>query len=241
MVSRRPTILALAITLCLVAACAPPTQPTTPPFPTDAPTATSAPVWSTSAQTPSVIDRATGSAPVTQPPPSKYLFVELWTEVDGSGTLPRGFVDFPGYDFDPSTGALRPDRYRTVGFTLAPAAWGVIGRDLNRTWRVGGTASSLSSLGALPQVVGLNIAAGVKNENVNLAQVPVELLAVSDDGTLAIQVNGQTVALPPQHSWSETRSAELKTGEWDGHYSVTSRVTNYGWLDRSRINSGDTR
>jgi len=69
-------------------------------------------------------------APVTAPPQGRYLFVEFWRTTSGTGRLPAGNVDFPGYTFDPATGLLTPGAHRnsvlcggiSVGVHLVPGA-----------------------------------------------------------------------------------------------------------------------
>ena len=74
-----------------------------------------------------------GTAPA---PGGKYLFVEFWNKVDGTGKLPAMAIDFPFYRFDPKTGSLKPFG-PTKAFTLAPADLGFFGHGTSRSGAAG--------------------------------------------------------------------------------------------------------
>ncbi|MFN8567840.1 MAG: hypothetical protein U0Z44_10055 [Kouleothrix sp.] len=81
--------------------------------------------------------------PVAQPPPGTYLFVELWVEVRGTGTLPPLIVEAPGYQFNPPTGVLLPTLQPIP--PLYPSSWGFAGHGTSRKGAAGsGTRSNLS-------------------------------------------------------------------------------------------------
>src|SRR5689334_3519429 len=93
---------------------------------------------------------ARAQPPATQPPPGEYLFVETWTQVSGTGNLPQLCIDFPGYEFDPSSGALKPFFAATLP-PLLPSAWGFSGGGESRTGAAGcGVSSSLTPIASLP-------------------------------------------------------------------------------------------
>jgi hypothetical protein len=176
------------------------------------------------------------ATPVTQPPPGKYLFVETWTAVSGTGNLPRLCIDFPGYEFDPSTGALKPVFADTLP-PLLPSAWGFSGRGHSRTGAAGcGVASGLGPIASLPYTTTVGIGTGATGEySEQLRYAEVELIAITTDGQLTATIDGESMTLAPGQRWSKVVGADLKNDMFDGHYEITSSVTNYGWHDRARI------
>ena len=176
------------------------------------------------------------AAPATQPPPGEYLFVETWTEVSGTGKLPRLCIDFPGYTFDPSSGALAPFFADTLP-ALRPSAWGFSGSGSSRTGGAGcGAASSLDPIASLSYTTTVSIGTGTTGEyGEQLRWAEVELIAITADGQLTATIDGETVTLDPGQRWSKVVGADLKNDTFDGHYEITSSVTNYGWHDRTRI------
>ncbi len=180
--------------------------------------------------------RGQPAAPVTQPPPGEYLFVETWTAVSGTGKLPRLCIDFPGYTFDPSSGALAP----FFGSTLPPlltSVWGFSGSGSSRTGAAGcGAASGLEPIAGLPYTTTIGIGTGFTGEyGEQLRSAEVELIAITADGQLTAAIDGESMTLAPGQRWSKVVGADLKNDMFDGHYEITSSVTNYGWHDRARI------
>ncbi|HRC76391.1 MAG TPA: hypothetical protein PLO33_12010 [Kouleothrix sp.] len=183
---------------------------------------------------------ATGAEPsVAQPPTATYLFVELWVEVHGSGTLPGYVAGSPGYQFNPPAGTLRPSAGSIP--PLYPSDWGFAGAGTSRSGAAGsGADSALLVIPTIPYSTTLPIgtgAAGPKYEHTRDGLV--ELRGVSKDGTLDAVIDGQHVSLVPGAIWQKTVGADLKAGGYNGHYDVTSSVTNYGWQVRSLV-SGPT-
>lgn len=172
---------------------------------------------------------------VTRPPTDTYLFVELWVEVRGSGTLPTLIVDFPGYQFNPAAGTLRP--FFNPVPALHPSMWGFTGAGNSRSGAAGaGMASSLLVIQNLPYtttlMLGTGATAGVYEQT---RAAPVVLLGATEEGALRATIDGKPVTLLPGDSWSKTVGADLKTAEYDGRYDVISTVTNYGWQVRELI------
>src|SRR5215211_3206963 len=122
------------------------------------------------------------AAPATQPPPGEYLFVETWTEVSGTGKLPQLCIDFPGYEFDPSSGTLKPFFAASLP-PLPPSAWGFSGRGGSRTGAAGcGAASALTPIASLPYTTTVGIGTGATREyGEQLRSATVELIAITAD------------------------------------------------------------
>jgi hypothetical protein len=176
------------------------------------------------------------ATPATRPPPGEYLFVETWTAVSGTGKLPRLCIDFPGYTFDPSSGALAPSFASRLP-PLLPSAWGFSGSGHSRTGAAGcGAASDLAPIASLPYSTTVAIGTGTAGEyGEQLRWAEVTLIAITADGQLTATIDGETVTLDPGQRWSKVVGAALKNDMFDGHYEITSSVTNYGWNDRAWI------
>jgi hypothetical protein len=175
------------------------------------------------------------TADADTPPQGKYLFVELWTKVDGEGILPALCIDFPNYRFDPATGRLKP-YFRPIP-PLYPSDWGFAGRGQSRTRAAGcGIGSGLQVIAGLPYTTTIGIGTGAANDSGEGQRfAAVTLHAVSAGGTLSTTIDGEFVALAPGQQWSKLVEADLITDEYNGHYWITSSVTNYGWQSRSLI------
>ena len=174
--------------------------------------------------------------PVSQPPAGKYLFVEMRVRVDGSGNLPQIMVDFPEYVFNPATGVLAS--YRGAGLIqLPPEAWGFVGDAYSRTPAVGGGASTtVKPFASLPFSQTIELLEGAQPDGVErVRRAPVEIVAVSADGSVSLRIDGQQVRLVAGQTWTRDISASVSVGRYSGRYHVVSSVTNYGWLDRALI------
>jgi hypothetical protein len=175
-----------------------------------------------------------------QAPNGKYLFVEFWNKVDGTGQLPAVAIDFPAYHFDTKTGSLRPFG-PAQPFTLAPADWGFFGHGTSRSGAVGtGAASDLATTSNLPYSIeialptgSIKITSGLPQEE--WRQANLELLAISTDGSLVLEIDGEQVKLPPGEKWSRTTEVDVRVDKYNGHLIITSSLTNYGWQDRARL------
>ena len=175
------------------------------------------------------------------PMSGKYLFIQYWNHVTGTGTLPALAIDFPDYRFDPKTGALSSfNPSRTI--TLAPNDAGFIGHGTSRSGNAGtGAVSSLDTINQLPFSMDLSVYTG----SINLQAVPnmeemksvkLIILAVAEDGTISISLDNQAITLAPGESWTQTVEASLHEGKYEGLLTMTSTLTNYGWQDRAKIN-----
>ena len=172
----------------------------------------------------------------SMPPNDMYLFMEIWIEFDGTGTLPMKFVDFPGYEYDPVTGELKS--YGRGGqISLNSKDWGFIGLGERRTASTGGgTTSQLNTIGQIPFTVSAPIFAGKMGEYAEEIQyIPVTLLAVSMDGKVVIDIDGQEVVLPKGEKWEQIQEMAVNTERFNGDLRVTSSVINYGWNLRNLI------
>jgi len=172
------------------------------------------------------------------PPNDMYLFMEIWIVFDGTGTLPMKFVDFPGYEYDPATGELKSyGRGRQI--SLSSKDWGFIGLGEKRTASTGGgTTSQLSTIDQIPFTISAPIFAGKLGEYAEeINYIPITLLAVSMDGEVVIDIDGQEVVLPKGEKWEQMQDLTVNTERFNGHLRVTSSVINYGWNPRSLIDS----
>jgi hypothetical protein len=169
-------------------------------------------------------------------PADRFLFVELWVTVEGTGALPRLMIDFPAYRFDAQARTLRSFGGERA-FSLAPSAWGFVGQGASRRRDAGGgAASQLVPIPELPFTTTISIFTGkAQDGREELRQAPVVLQSVSPEGSVAGSIDGQRVILTPGESWSQVVEADVKTPTGRGHYRITSSVTNYGWLDRNQL------
>ncbi len=176
-----------------------------------------------------------------RPLADKYLFIQYWNKVDGTGKLPALAIDFPDYRFDPKTGTLSHFN-PTRAITLASTAWGFIGHGTSRSGDAGtGAVSSLSTIDQLTYSIdvamftgSINLQAGPNMEETK--SVGLKILAVAEDGTISIELDNQTITLAPGQSWTQTVEAGVNEGQYTGLLTLTSTLTNYGWQDRSMIN-----
>lgn len=177
---------------------------------------------------------------VSRPPGGKYLFIQYWNKVAGTGTLPALAIDFPDYRFDPQAGTLSPF-VPGRSITLASTSWGFIGHGTSRSGAAGtGAVSSLSTIDRLAYSIdvakytgAVDLQAGPNMEETK--QVGLKVLAVADDGSILIEIDNQPITLAVGESWTQTVEADVNEGQYTGHLSMTSTLTNYGWQDRSQI------
>jgi hypothetical protein len=174
----------------------------------------------------------------SMPPNDMYLFMEIWIEFDGTGTLPMKFVDFPGYEYDSDTGELKSSgRGRQI--SLSSRDWGFIGLGERRTGPTGGgTTSQLSTIDQIPFTVDAPTFAGRVGEYAEeLNYIPVTLLAVSVDGEVVIDIDGQEVRLAKGEKWEQVQETAVNSERFNGDLRVTFSVVNYGWSLRNLIDS----
>jgi hypothetical protein len=177
---------------------------------------------------------------LNNPSSGKYLFIEYWNNVDGTGTLPMVYIDFPDYRFDSQTGTLssfNPNQ----SITLASTAWGFIGQGTSRSGAAGsGAASSLDTIEQIPHSIDVAMFTGSVNQQgmsgmEETKAIRLKVLSVAEDGTVAIDLDGQIIMLAPGQSWKQTVEADVNEGQYNGHLTMTSSLTNYGWQDRAKI------
>jgi hypothetical protein len=181
-----------------------------------------------------------GLQSTTSTPSGKYLFVEFWNKVDGTGDLPAMAIDFPFYRFDPQTGSLKPFG-PAKAFTLAPADVGFFGHGTSRSGAAGtGAASDLATISNLPYSTEIALPTGSIKTTSGLPQeewrqADLKLLAVAEDGSLLLEIDGERVTLPPGEKWSHTTEADVNADKYNGHLVVTSSLANYGWQNRAQL------
>lgn len=225
--------LAIAITCSLLAPGMPraPSATATPVAPTG-----TAQITATPAPTRTPRPTSLPITPIAAPPPGYYLFIELRIDVGGTGRLPQMMIDFPTYDFDPSSGTLKPV-YLRAGFALAPEEWGFFGCDRTRSGAAGGgEASGVTVIERLPVTGTIGILTGGGLDGLGTWRMaPMDLVAVADDGSAELNIDGARVVLAPGGYWEHYATAPVSTTQFNGTYQVTQRVINYGWHDRRSI------
>lgn len=173
---------------------------------------------------------------ISQPPDDKYLFVELWVETRGTGELPMVMIDFPRYEYDLTTGTLEI-LTRGKDVSLTPQDWGFVGQGESRSGAAGGgTSSILTPIRTVPFGTTISVFTGEMGEYAEeLRTVPVKILAVNADGHILTEIDNEQIMLGLGESWSNRVKANVKTEQFDGEIVVMSSVTNYGWNERSKI------
>jgi hypothetical protein len=172
---------------------------------------------------------------------SKYLFIQYWNNVAGTGKLPTLAIDFPDYRFDPIAGTLSSFN-PSQSITLAPTATGFIGHGTSRSGDAGtGAVSSLDTINQIPYSTDVAMFTGAVNLQAapNMEEtkaVTLKILSIAEDGTIFIEIDQQVLTLAPGESWKQTTEADIKEGQYNGHLTMTSTLTNYGWHDRAKIN-----
>lgn len=179
---------------------------------------------------------------LTEAPAGKYVFVEVWVDREATGNAPGLAIDFPGYDFDPLTGRLQYGATTPLRtHPLAANDLGVLGTGESSRGNGTGISSTLEIIPGLPYAAELlmgtgNIAhltsGGVEYLDAEMRRSSVQIRAVSSDGRLRVEVDGQAVVLAPGEKWERVVPADTGQG---GRFTTTSRLVNYGWLERSDL------
>jgi len=190
------------------------------------------------AQEPEPVLPPTPAQSMQVPPSDKYLFIEIWIEFDGTGTLPMKFIDFPGYEYDPVAGTLK-SYGRGLQISLKPEEWGFIGLGEKRSGAAGGgTVSQLSPIDRLPFTVSAPIFNGKMGEYAEeIEYIPVTLSSVSIDGEAQIDIDGRQVVLPKGETWEKRQDTAVNTERFNGSLHVVFSIINYGWNSRNLIDS----
>lgn len=176
---------------------------------------------------------------ITQRPEDKFLFVEVWLNVDGTGTVPGGaLIDRPGYYFNSETLELSYKRNNQEEI-LSSSDFGFIGqgRSLNGT-SGGGISSQIITIKDFPLSIDMVIATGNINEQGTSEYIttPILFLSALTDGTLIIEVDSQTINLYPNQPLVFTKEISFSSEKYNGKVITTSSINNYGWLILELIN-----
>ena len=178
-------------------------------------------------------------APVKAPLAGRYVFVEALVTVDGTGALPAVMIDFPTYTFDKSTGTVGRFSAET-SIPLGDTDWGLLGTGSMRMGSAGGgAATQLVPIPALPYTTTIGVFTGKANADgqEEMRQAPLVLEAMTPEGTLVVRIDGRRVMLAPGAAWTQIAEADVQTPQGAGHYRVTMRIMNHGWLERSKLGS----
>jgi hypothetical protein len=174
---------------------------------------------------------------VPQAPEGKYLFVQKWFKKEGTGW---GFSWGPDrthfYIFDPVLRILNTKTLRE-GFNFEPTTWGFMGDAHTTQGNTGWQGRSvLDLIQVFPYKTEIEVFTGkVEGRSEDLISIPVELLAVTAEGVLLVEIEDRCMVLAPNESWSRVVEADVVNEFLNGHLIITSLVTNYGWLDIDNI------
>lgn len=168
----------------------------------------------------------------SKPLSKKFLFVEIWVKVIGTGIVGSTRVDKPLYFFD------NPELYLYGVKSLTSNDLGYIGQGTSMHGSAGGgVASTLTTFQQFPYQTSLTVSTGKMNElySAELVAIPVTFLSVSEDGVIVVEINTNEIMLTPGESWIWTVDTPIFSDKYDGTIQVISSVTNYGWLDIDSI------
>ncbi len=167
---------------------------------------------------------------VSEPPEGKFLFVEIRVEL-----VPYRFGRAISiYSFDPVTNILET-RYRKESFPLPSFDWGLTG--LGEFSSSGESARNfLHVINELPFTI--DIPRYVLDEGDIVLEennIRLELVEISEDGSLVIKIDTQYVVLPAGESWERKVATDVLSNGIMDKRQITTSITNYGWLDRTQI------
>jgi hypothetical protein len=189
-------------------------------------------------QVPATPSPTQGSAPILSG--GKYLFIEFWNHETGSGTLPMTAIDFPHYYFDPDNGTLSINASDSI--TLSTTDLGFIGIGTSLSEAAGmGAASGLTVIDLLPYSTKVYLYTRQADQQTvthmeETREVTLTLLSAAQNGTISIELDGQTMTLASGKSWMQTVEKDIRDNQYNGHLILTSTLTNHGWQDRAKIN-----
>jgi hypothetical protein len=174
---------------------------------------------------------------ISQAPEGKYLFVQKWIKEEGTG---RGFSWGPDrthyYIFNPVSRILNTNCLKEK-FKFEPTTWGFMGNVYSAYGNTGGQIRGvLDLIQAFPNKTEIEVFTGkVDGRLEDFISIPVELLAVTAEGVLLVEIEGRCMVLAPNESWSRVVEADVANEAANGHLIITSSVTNYGWIDIANI------
>jgi hypothetical protein len=184
-----------------------------------------------------LLSACAGFQGVTKPPEGKYLFVQKWVKREATGW---GFSWGPDrihyYIFDPVLRLLQTKTH-IIYLDFKPTTWGLIGDGHSSQGDAGREyGSGVVLMQAFPYKTEIEVFTGkVEKSSESMTSIPVELLAVSADGVLLVEIDGRRMVLAPNESWSRVVEADVANEVSNGHLIITSSVINYGWIDISNI------
>lgn len=175
---------------------------------------------------------------ITQRPEDKFLFIEVWLQIEGVGKVPEALIDRPGYYFNSETLELSYKRNNKEEL-LSSSDFGFIGqgRSLHGT-SGGGIASGITIIKNFPFSIDMVVATGNINEQGvgEYTITPVVFLSVLSDGTLIIEINNQLINLHPNQPLVFTKEIVFSSEKYNGKTISVSSIKNYGWLSIELIN-----
>jgi hypothetical protein len=176
---------------------------------------------------------------ILQRPEGKFLFVEVWRKIEGTGKVPGGpRIDRPTYSFDVQSKNLTLGHDKAESL-LGPSDWGFLGEGTSMHGTAGGgTASAARVIEQLPVITNLVVPTGnvTESDAPEFKTLAVTLYSISVDGTIFLEVGGQSVVLKPDEAWTVTKEILYSSDQYSGVITITSSITNYGWLDLNLTN-----
>lgn len=173
---------------------------------------------------------------VLQRPEGRFLFVEVWRKIEGTGKVPGGpRIDRPTYSFDVQSKNLTVG-HNSAESLLAPTDWGFLGEGTSLHGTAGGgIASAAMVIERLPVNTNLVVPTGnvTESDKPEFNTVSITLYSISVDGTIFLEVGGQSVVLKPDEAWTVTKEILYSSEQYSGVIIITSSITNYGWLSLS--------
>jgi hypothetical protein len=195
-----------------------------------------------------LITRASGVAsnatPTTTPhtllqrPEGRFLFVEVWRKIEGAGKVPGGpRIDRPTYSFDVQSKNLTLGQDKAESL-LATSDWGFLGEGTSMHGTAGGgPASAAMVMEQLPVNTNLVVPTGNVTESgtPEFKTLTVTLYSISAGGAIFLDVGGQSVVLKPDEAWTVTKEILYSSDQYSGVITITSSITNHGWLSMESI------
>jgi len=161
-------------------------------------------------------------------PTDKYVFIERWIEIYQDSVM-SAFIDFPTYHFDQNSGELKPD-------IVPPGRWFpledltelkvVYGRGTKRTGSAGAGINS-----QVFAVTGLPFTEPPKEDT----DVVVTVERVNAQGVAYFRRGNEQIVLQPSESWTREGKSTIEWGEVKSEVLSRERISNFGVLDKSGI------
>lgn len=161
-------------------------------------------------------------------PTDKYVFIERWIEIYEDSAM-SVYIDFPTYSFDQNSGELKPD-------IVPPGRWFPL-QDLTNLKVVYGRGTSRAGqagMGAQSQVFALTELPFTEPQEHD-TEVMVTIESIDGDGIAYLRRAGQQIVLHPGEQWTWDGKSAIEWGGVKSEILSKERISNFGVLDKSRI------